>query len=1009
MCKFFLTSLTSILFFQVLLFSGEVVHLKFDADLKDSAGGRLGRVIGPPVSYTADRFGNPGSAVLLKKGSRISLGNDKGLSFGRDGKVQPFTVEWYQRYDANGAGLGVGILKKNNEYRIAWNNRFRLHTDDHANGGALSRNGSTSLKYGQWTHIAVVFENAGADGVRFYQDGEPVSPVMKDGGEKGKFLSITPGNAPLIIGDNFEGALDDLVIHDRALSAEEIRRRVLPSVTAKCGTPSMDGKLDDPCWKNAEPITRFLAAGSAVPAGAAGTTAYLTYDDEAVYAAFRCGLPAGAEAGAEDCVEVFLSPVPAQGAVYRFTVSADGTLRTSGTDNSGAEPGVTAAVGRDGSSWNVEVRIPYRALKLPLGAGERWGINLMRGNQQTGPTWIWSSAVVPDAPDRFGTMICRKPVDLRPFMKRTVSERLGHIRQQMGGLPAPDVRKLQGELAELEKLQDMDVLSSRLDALEGKVLQLLTKNAVVKGGRLEVRIGHSLQKISSDQKPFGNVPERQVRISVARNEAESFQLIVSSSDGKPLKDVSVSGLELKNGFSSLNLSWHRVGYVKTLEAPSGYPDAPPGLWADPLLPPGKFSIGEKSRQPLWFTIQVPENAIPGVYHGHVKLTAGSDKVELPVLIRVRPFVVPRTLSSAFGNYFGALTRYYKQEMPLDKFIAFCHLMNQYRMGSKSAVRENIRYNGDKVDFSRVKKLLPEVYQYDAGIYRISTRCRQLEDNARYQSNLDKYRKITEAWQKENLREKMFLYGIDEPSVGGKDGFSSESKSYLMPQLYRDLKKIAPYPVMQTLNSTGGLGNLVGAVDIWCPLLTIYAQKAKFFQERLANNETLWLYTCNGDYPPIPNFYIERPGIEHRIMFWQAYREGATGFLYWAVNWWAVLPQNWQENPIIKSDKGRNHGDGVLFYPAPGFEVWPSIRAAMVRDGIEDYEYLVLLKKLTAELKQKKNGAYQKLINRAEALCNINEITTHIDRYTKSPEKLFSHREKAGDMIEEIMTALNSGR
>ena len=321
------------------------------------------------------------------------------------------------------------------------------------------------------------------------------------------------------------------MIHDRALSAEEIRRRVLPSVTAKCGTPSLDGKLNDRCWKNAEPITRFLAAGSAVPAGAAGTTAYLTYDDEAVYAAFRCGLPAGAEAGAEEYVEVYLSPVPAQGSVYRFTVSADGTLRTSGTDSSGAEQGAAAAVGSDGNAWIAEVRIPYRALKLPLGAGERWGINLMRGNQQTGPTWIWSSAVVPDAPDRFGTMICRKPVDLRPFMKRTVSERLGHIRQQMGGLPAPDVRKLQGELAELEKLQDMDVLSSRLDALEGKVLQLLTKNAVVKGGRLEVRIGHSLQKISSDQKPFGNVPERQVRISVARNEAESCPVIVSASAG----------------------------------------------------------------------------------------------------------------------------------------------------------------------------------------------------------------------------------------------------------------------------------------------------------------------------------------------------------------------------------------------------------------------------------------------------------------------------------------------
>ena len=87
MRKFVLAGLTAVLFSPVLLFSGEVVHMKFDGNLEDSAGGRSGRAIGTPVSYTADRFGNPGSAVLLKKGSRISLGNDKGLSFVKDGNA----------------------------------------------------------------------------------------------------------------------------------------------------------------------------------------------------------------------------------------------------------------------------------------------------------------------------------------------------------------------------------------------------------------------------------------------------------------------------------------------------------------------------------------------------------------------------------------------------------------------------------------------------------------------------------------------------------------------------------------------------------------------------------------------------------------------------------------------------------------------------------------------------------------------------------------------------------
>ncbi|MBQ6598986.1 MAG: hypothetical protein IJH79_15660, partial [Lentisphaeria bacterium] len=521
MHQLFFVFLTFLLLFPVLLFSGEIVHLKFDGNLNDSAGGRQGESTGTPIRYTVDRFGNPDRAVLLEKGSRISLGNDKNLSFDKDGKAHPFTVEWFQRYDVNGSGVNVGVLYKKGEYRIVWNNTFRLRTDDHTNGGSLSRHGSIDLKYGQWTHIAVVFENTGLHGIRFYQDGEPVySPVMKDAGEQGKYLSMTPSRTFLIVGDGFEGALDDLVIHDRALSIGEIRRRALPQVTAEPGTPVMDGKLNDACWKKAEPITCFLPADSAVSAGEANTAAYLTYDDKALYAAFRCRLPAGAEAGTEGSVKVFLSPMPNQGIAYRFAVGADGRIHASRTNGSSITSGAKAAVGCAGGFWNVELKIPYQDLELPLGAGKRWGVNLVRNDKLTGKTYIWSSASIgPDAPDRFGMMICSRPADLRPFLKRTGSKRLERIKRQITGLPAADGKKLMEEIAELEKLQDMDVLDSKLDALEGKIQSLLEKNAVVKSGRIEIRIGHSLQKISADLKPFGNVPKREVEISVARKEA----------------------------------------------------------------------------------------------------------------------------------------------------------------------------------------------------------------------------------------------------------------------------------------------------------------------------------------------------------------------------------------------------------------------------------------------------------------------------------------------------------
>ena len=46
--------------------------------------------------------------------------------------------------------------------------------------------------------------------------------------------------------------------------------------------PVLDGKLDDPCWRDAAPITKFASYwDNKTPR--AGTRAYLVWDDEALY------------------------------------------------------------------------------------------------------------------------------------------------------------------------------------------------------------------------------------------------------------------------------------------------------------------------------------------------------------------------------------------------------------------------------------------------------------------------------------------------------------------------------------------------------------------------------------------------------------------------------------------------------------------------------------------------------------------------------------------------------
>jgi len=983
---------------------GAFLHLKFNGNLKDSVGTNHGEAKGEIISYTSDRFGNPGRAVVLKKGSRIVLENSPELSLVRDGRQSSFTIEWFQRYDEKAKGQGVGILHKKGEYQIMWNNKFRFRADDSVNKTALSRNGATLLRFGKWTHIAVVFENGGSNGVKFYQDGELVN-IQLDPVDKGLFRSMNVSDSPLIIGINFEGALDDFIIYDRALSGEEIRRRSVSQVTADAGTVILDGKLDDLCWKNAVPITAFCRTIGTAPIRGIKTFAYLTYDDEAIYVAFRC--KSSAAISADESVEVFLAPIPSHGSGCKITVKADGDVAACHFLDPEMTIKVNAAVSCNKNEWISEIKIPYSELDLPLVTGKEWGINLVRNEANNKEKFIWSSAFIRyDLPENFGKMICSKAPDIRKFQQIAVTERFQKMKDAVVALPRADQAELTTEITALSRIGDAETLIAQITALENKIQERLIKNSIFIDGKLQVQIGNSLQKIFSDRPSSGFMPGKSVQLSVAANEAESFQLVVSGKDGKSLQDVSVSGLELKNGSSVMTLSYHKVGFIRTLEHPVGYQNAPAGLYPDPLLPAGKFNVSENCSQPLWFTIQVPEKTVPGIYQGKITISSENNRIEVPISVRVRPFILPRTLASAFGNYNIASTNYYKQPMPLEKFVAFCHLMNQYRMGSKSAVREKIHTVGDNFDFSSVKQLLPEVFPYDAGIYRAGLRCRALEDEVQFNNAVDFYKKLTAAWLTEKLPETMFMYGLDEPAIGGKIGFSSPDKVALLPEFYKKLKEIAPYPVMQTLNNFDMLDELVGSVDIWCPLLTTYAAKPDFFQTRKAKKETLWLYTCNGDYPPTPNFYIERPGIEHRIIFWQAYREGATGFLYWEVNWWRVLESDWLTNPVIKSDRSRNHGDGILFYPGPDFEVYPSIRAAMIRDGIEDYEYLVLLKKLTAELKQIDNGSHRKLIAEAERLGNMDEITTDINHYTRSPEKIFERREKIGDTIEKILIALN---
>jgi hypothetical protein len=57
--------------------------------------------------------------------------------------------------------------------------------------------------------------------------------------------------------------------------------------------------------------------------------------------------------------------------------------------------------------------------------------------------------------------------------------------------------------------------------------------------------------------------------------------------------------------------------------------------------------------------------------------------------------------------------------------------------------------------------------------------------------------------------------------------------------------------------------------------------------------------------------------------------------------WPDVP--WDQEKAATYREFKVNGDGFLIYPGRDWTPWPSVRLENVRDGIEDYEYLWLLR------------------------------------------------------------------
>jgi hypothetical protein len=251
-------------------------------------------------------------------------------------------------------------------------------------------------------------------------------------------------------------------------------------------------------------------------------------------------------------------------------------------------------------------------------------------------------------------------------------------------------------------------------------------------------------------------------------------------------------------------------------------------------------------------------------------------------------------------------------------------------------------------------------------------------------------------------DKAYIYWFDEP----------EPRDYEFVRVRMDrVRKHAPG--LCRMLTEQPVDPLVGAVDLWCPILDAFEPTRA--AERRAAGDRFWWYICTGPKAPYCTEFIDYPDTDLRVWCWQTWQNQISGLLIWETVYWtsaSAFPdslQNPYKDPMsyvvgygtpAGTKKYWGNGDGRFLYPpesaAGGANQFvdeapvSSVRWEMLRDGIEDLDYCYLLTDLLAA--RGEGGG------RPEVPASI---TTSRTSYTLDPRPIYEHRRRIAERIEAL--------
>ena len=491
--------------------------------------------------------------------------------------------------------------------------------------------------------------------------------------------------------------------------------------------------------------------------------------------------------------------------------------------------------------------------------------------------------------------------------------------------------------------------------------------------------------------PVPGAPQKNVALYAGLNEFEPFQLVLrGGAMDLPGIDIEFSDLRSSDGaiIPKNNVTVYFEQFLNLTRPSSSEGGA--GWWPDPLIPridqyehqrrnAFPFTLRSGRNQPLWIEVFVPLTAHRGKYSGEARVSvSGIVRFSVPVKLTVWAFALPSTstLKSSFGLNGTTVLKKHRGQYTSDedlyaltRLYTKAALLHRLSIHSGSGVPPKHSYKAGQMQIdwgpydAEIRPFLDgTVITPGEPLQGAKATSVDLRSPAIFETD-DQQMAWWRAWsahfEEAGWRDRLFLYLWDEPAATDYPKVLQRGRTAVRADAA--IRNLVTVPFTKKLNEV---------VRIWVPLVNCLIVKPGFddfceltppldaYSGETVEGRNLWFYQscashgCNivgGQYfAGWPSYVIDTSGPANRVMQWIAWKFRIGGELYYSMN--EAYSHN--DDPWTNVLLFGGNGDGTLFYPGRPDHIGghadipiESIRLKLIREGMEDYEYLALLAKL----------------------------------------------------------------